>query len=82
MNKKEFALKEHEKWHGKLALDVHARNINDEMKLAAAEAIANVIPENEITPEYIIPNAFNPSVKEAVASAVKAAARKTGVARI
>ena len=63
------------------ALDVHARDINDEMKLAAAEAIANVIPENEITPEYIIPDAFNPAVKEAVASAVKEAARKTGVAR-
>ena len=64
------------------ALDVHARDINDAMKLAAAEAIANVIPENEITPEYIIPDAFNPAVKEAVSSAVKEAARKTGVARI
>lgn len=63
------------------ALDVHARDINNEMKLAAAEAIASVIPENEITPEYIIPDAFNPAVKEAVASAVKEAARKTGVAR-
>ena len=63
------------------ALDVHARDINDEMKLAAAEAIASVIPENEITPEYIIPEAFNPAVKEAVSSAVKEAARKTGVAR-
>jgi malate dehydrogenase (oxaloacetate-decarboxylating) len=63
------------------ALDVHARDINDEMKLAAAEAIASVIPESELTPEYIIPNAFNPAVKEAVATAVKEAARKTGVAR-
>ena len=63
------------------ALDVHARDINDEMKLAAAEAIASVIPENEITPEYIIPDAFNPAVKEAVSTAVKEAARKTGVAR-
>ena len=63
------------------ALDVHARDINDEMKIAAAEAIANVIPENEITPEYIIPDAFNPAVKEAVSTAVKEAARKTGVAR-
>ena len=63
------------------ALDVHARDINDEMKLAAAEAIANVIPESEITPEYIIPDAFNPAVKEAVSSAVKEAARRTGVAR-
>ncbi len=64
------------------ALDVHARDINDEMKLAAAEAIANVIPESELTPEYIIPDAFNPSIKEAVSSAVKEAARKTGVARL
>ena len=63
------------------ALDVHARDINNEMKIAAAEAIASVIPENEITPEYIIPDAFNPAVKEAVSSAVKEAARKTGVAR-
>ena len=64
------------------ALDVHARDINDEMKLAAAEAIANVIPESELTPEYIIPDAFNPAIKEAVSSAVKEAARKTGVARL
>ena len=63
------------------ALDVHARDINDEMKLAAAEAIANVIPKNELNPEYIIPAAFNPAVKEAVSSAVKEAARRTGVAR-
>ena len=63
------------------ALDVHARDINNEMKIAAAEAIANVIPENEITPEYIIPDAFNPAVKEAVSTAVKEAARRTGVAR-
>ena len=64
------------------ALDVHARDINDEMKLAAAEAIANVIPESELTPEYIIPGAFNPTIKEAVSSAVKEAARRTGVARL
>ena len=64
------------------ALDVRASDINDEMKIAAAEAIASVIPENELTPEYIIPDSFNPHVKDAVAEAVKAAARKTGVARI
>ena len=64
------------------ALDVHASDINNEMKIAAAEAIANVIPENELTPDYIIPDAFNPAIKEAVSSAVKEAARKTGVARI
>ena len=64
------------------ALDVHARDINDAMKLAAAEAIASVIPENELTPEYIIPDAFNPAVKDAVSKAVKEAAIKTGVARV
>ncbi len=64
------------------ALDVRASDINDEMKIAAAEAIASVIPENEITPEYIIPDSFNPHVKDAVAEAVKAAARRTGVARL
>ncbi len=64
------------------ALDVRASDINDEMKIAAAEAIANVIPENELRPDYIIPDSFNPKVKDAVAEAVKAAARRTGVARI
>ena len=59
------------------ALDVRASDINDAMKIAAAEAIASVIPENEITPDT-----FNPHVKDAVAEAVKAAARKTGVARL
>ena len=61
-------------------LDVRASDINDEMKIAAAEAIANVIPENELRPDYIIPDSFNPKVKDAVAEAVKAAARRTGVA--
>ena len=64
------------------ALDVRASDINDEMKIAAAEAIASVIPESELTPDYIIPDSFNPHVKDAVAEAVNAAARKTGVARI
>ncbi len=64
------------------ALDVRAKDINDEMKIAAAEAIAAVIPENELRPDYIIPDSFNPLVKDAVANAVKEAARKTGVARI
>ena len=64
------------------ALDVRASDINDEMKIAAAEAIASVIPESELRPDYIIPDSFNPHVKDAVAEAVKAAARKTGVARI
>lgn len=64
------------------ALDVHARDINDEMKIAAAKAIADVIPDDEITPEYIIPDSFNKEVSKAVAKAVAEAARKTGVARI
>ena len=64
------------------ALDVRAKDINDEMKIAAAEAIANVIPESELRPDYIIPDSFNPNVKDAVASAVREAARRTGVARI
>ena len=64
------------------ALDVRASDINDEMKIAAAEAIANVIPESELRPDYIIPDSFNPHVKDDVANAVKEAARRTGVARI
>ena len=63
------------------ALDVRAKDINDEMKIAAAEAIANVIPENELRPDYIIPDSFHPAVKDAVAGAVREAARRTGVAR-
>ncbi len=64
------------------ALDVRARDINDEMKIAAAEAIAGVIPDSELRPDYIIPDSFNPKVKDAVANAVKEAARRTGVARL
>ena len=64
------------------ALDVRASDINDEMKIAAAEAIASVIPENELKPDYIIPDAFDKKVCAAVAAAVAEAARKTGVARI
>ncbi len=64
------------------ALDVHARDINDEMKIAAAEAIANVIPFDQLTPDYIIPDAFNPNIRKAVSEAVKDAAIKTGVNRI
>ena len=63
------------------ALDVRASDINDGMKIAAAEAIASVIPESELRPDYIIPDSFNPNVKDAVANAVKEAARRTGVAR-
>ena len=64
------------------ALDVRAKDINDEMKLAAAYAIANLIDEKDLTPDYIIPNPFDKRVAKAVAEAVAEAARKTGVARI
>ena len=64
------------------ALDVRVKDINDEMKVAAAYAIANLIPEEELSPEYIIPNPFDKRVVKAVADAVAEAARKTGVARI
>lgn len=64
------------------ALDVRARDINDEMKIAAAYAIAGLIEEKDLTPDYIIPNPFDKRVVEAVSKAVADAARKTGVARI
>ena len=64
------------------ALDVRASDINDEMKIAAAEAIAGFIPEDKLTPEYIIPSALDRNVAQAVARAVADAAKKTGVARI
>ncbi|MDR0406084.1 MAG: NAD-dependent malic enzyme [Clostridiales bacterium] len=64
------------------ALDVRARDINDEMKIAAARAIADVIPDTELSPEYIIPNVFNEKVKDAVAGAVARAAVETKVARL
>ena len=62
--------------------DVRARDINEEMKIAAAKAIAGVISDDELAPDYIIPKAFDPRVKSAVAAAVAQAARDTGVARI
>ncbi len=63
-------------------LDVRASDINDEMKIAAAEAIANLISDEELNAEYIIPAAFDKRVGPAVAAAVADAARRTGVARI
>ena len=63
-------------------LDVRASDINDEMKIAAAQAIANIITEEELRPDYIIPAAFDLRVAPAVAKAVAEAARKSGVARI
>ena len=62
--------------------DVRASEINEAMKLAAAEAIAGLIPEKELSDENIIPMAFDPRVGSAVAKAVAEAARRTGVARI
>ena len=64
------------------AFDVRARDINDEMKIAAAHAIAGLISDEELNEEYILPAAFDPRVGKAVAAAVAEAARKTGVARI
>ena len=63
------------------ALDVRARTINEAMKLAAAQAIAAVIPEDELHPDYIIPSVFNRKVAESVAEAVAKAAVASGVAR-
>ena len=62
--------------------DVRASDINEEMKMAAAMAIANLISDEELNEEYIIPKAFDPRVGEAVAKAVAEAARASGVARI
>jgi malate dehydrogenase (oxaloacetate-decarboxylating) len=64
------------------ALDVRASDINEEMKIAAAHALANLIGENELRPDYIIPAAFDPRVRDAVAAATAEAARKSGTARI
>lgn len=64
------------------ALDVRAKDINDPMNAAAAHAIANLIDESELRADYIIPDPFDPRVKEAVSAAVAKAARETGTARI
>ncbi len=62
--------------------DVRASDINDEMKMAAAHALADLISDEELTADYIIPKAFDPRVGPAVARAVAQAARDTGVARL
>lgn len=64
------------------AFDVRAKDINDEMKLAASRALAELITDEELSEDYIIPKAFDPRVGKAVATAVADAARKTGVARL
>lgn len=64
------------------ALDVRASDINEEMKIAAAYAIAGIISDEELNEDYVIPGAFDSRVGESVAKAVAKAARETGVARV
>ena len=64
------------------ALDVRASEINEEMKVAAAYAIAKIIKDDELTTEFVLPDAFDPRVGKEVSAAVAKAARETGVARI
>jgi malate dehydrogenase (oxaloacetate-decarboxylating) len=62
------------------ALDVRARQINEEMKLAAAYAIADLLPEKDLREDFVVVDAFDPRVAPAVAAAVAKAAIETGVA--
>ena len=62
--------------------DVRASDINEEMKMAAAEALSSLVSDEELNEDYIIPKAFDPRVAKAVAKAVAEAARRSGVARI
>jgi len=64
------------------ALDVRASDINDAMKIACAHALADLVPDAELSADYILPAAFDPRVREAVAAAAAKAARESGVARI
>ena len=64
------------------ALDVRASDINDEMKIAAARAIASLVSDEELNADYILPAAFDSRLKDCVAKAVAEAAKKSGVARI
>lgn len=64
------------------AFDVRASDINDRMKIAAAEALASLVPEGELCADRIIPEAFDKRVAKAVAAAVAKAARESGVARV
>ena len=64
------------------AFDVRAKDINEEMKMAAAQALADLISDEELNEDYIIPKAFDPRVGKAVAAAVAKAAKESGVARI
>ena len=62
--------------------DVRAKDINEEMKMAAAMALASLVSDEELSPDYIIPKAFDPRVGKTVAAAVAEAARRSGVARL
>ncbi len=64
------------------ALDVRAKEINEDMKMAAAKAIASLVSDEELNPDYILPMAFDKRIGETVAKAVADSAKKTGVARI
>lgn len=64
------------------ALDARASDINEEMKMAASYAIAGLVNAQELSPEYILPRAFDSRIGQTVAAAVKKAAQKTGVARV
>ncbi|HCI72939.1 MAG TPA: NAD-dependent malic enzyme, partial [Lachnospiraceae bacterium] len=64
------------------AFDVRASDINEAMKVAAANAIAGLVSDDELNEDYILPKAFDPRVGAAVAAAVAQAARDSGVARI
>ncbi len=64
------------------ALDVRASDINDRMKVAAAYALAGLVSDEELNADYILPKAFDPRVKDAVAKATAEAARASGVARL
>jgi malate dehydrogenase (oxaloacetate-decarboxylating) len=64
------------------ALDIRAREINDAMKIAAAQAIAGLVSEEELKEDYILPKALDERVVKAVAEAVREAARASGAARL
>lgn len=64
------------------ALDVRAKEINEDMKMAAAQAIASLVSDEELNPDYILPMAFDPRIGKTVAKAVAQAAKNTGAARI
>ncbi|MEG0831401.1 MAG: malic enzyme-like NAD(P)-binding protein, partial [Acidaminococcaceae bacterium] len=64
------------------ALDVRAKAITEEMKVAAVHAIANLIDEKDLRADYVVPDAFDPRVAPAVAAAVAKVAIETGIARV